>query len=282
MYNKLVKLTLRYFIKCNIVKIKIKSSIQIIGGKYRDVMISDKYINTKKIKLIFSSNIIGLTLVAVNLTNLPSKLYSHNLKKLILPGLGIINLPSTFDLPNLEYLDLSMNKLKHIDYRFNLLKNLKTLILFHNIIQTFSADLPKLQNIDLDLNNFNILPYELFNNTIINVSLSYNNISSISNNLNCHALETLQLDNNNLSSITGDFNMPNIKELYLSNNKLKTINNVIYAPNLKILKLDKSLTYLVWNYKKKCYVPKIPINIWSQLAGNRRFPATLPLPPAFI
>jgi len=70
-----------------------------------------------------------------------------NLKRLILMGLNIKTLPKNFDkLENLEYLDLSMNKLTVANelQKLNGLKNLKSLILFGNRVEpSVIADLKK-------------------------------------------------------------------------------------------------------------------------------------------
>lgn len=157
------------------------------------------------------------------------------LKKLVLTrnSIYVIETPTPFFLlENLEYLDLSYNRLTEIDELFvfeTIPNNLTYLSLAHNAIKELSRDafqdLTSLKELDLSYNYISDLSEEQFNNLTM--------------------LETLNLQNNTIMKLNGALNnLDSLVHLYLRGNKLDNIDNKLVSRIQQLKTFDISGNYL--------------------------------------
>lgn len=177
---------------------------------------------------------------------------------------------------DIEYLDLSNQKLTSFDLK---LHNLKHLILYNNNLTSYES-LPNLIFLDISCNeltsficNKNLEELLIYNNKLINIKCN-NNLKKINlfenkieNFISNQNLLELDISNNQLTSFQPNKNLiklniyhnnistficnENLKELDISNNKLKTItlnnnltylnanNNLLSSFNYEILSLER-------------------------------------------
>lgn len=148
-----------------------------------------------------------------------------NLKSLDMPMYGIGTKDSELQLifknfTNLEYLNISSNKLNYIPKEIKNLGKLKKLDLSSNPITTLPSDLGEIETLEhLDL--FMCTSLEEFPNTVLQLkNLKYlrlrgSSVSSIPNEINqLKNLETLHLQKSKIEHIPeGVYELPNLKEL---------------------------------------------------------------------
>ncbi len=141
-----------------------------------------------------------------------------------------------FNLPNLQYLDLSRNQLSGSVSNFNL-PNLQELYLPYNQLSDSIPNfiLPNLHRLWLYNNqlsggipNFNLPNLQWLH-------LSRNQLSGSIPNFNLPNLQWLHLSGNQLSGSTPNFNLPNLQELDLSGNQLSGSIPNFNLPNLQRL-----------------------------------------------
>jgi Leucine-rich repeat (LRR) protein len=233
-------------------KLKDKLPIQIViynGIYFKNNNRMIKYLNSKG--HICESNYDEKTLT-INLSekkiveitriaNLP------NLQTLILHLNEIYKLPDFCEAPNLQYLDVSYNKIKNP--KFINLQKLKSLNLINNKIEVLDFD---------NLPNLQIL--ELANNMVIEMK----GLDKLSN------LRKLDMHGNGLTDIKEIDKLVNLQEVFFSFNKIKEIRNLSNLQNLRILclvqnkitkieGLDKliNLQYLDLRYNKITEIDEI-------------------------
>lgn len=178
-----------------------------------------------------------------NLSNLNSITLSNNM----LDG----EIPS-FNLPNLQYLNLSNNKLTSISESAWKLDNLQSLNLANNTINGATKgfkSFPNLEVINLSNNNLQTLS-EGFGAMpkVRTINLSDNKLESLPKNIgNMASLESLVLDNNKLTAIPETIgNCSFLNNLSATNNQLKSLpESMADLSNLTTINLsDNELTSL--------------------------------------
>lgn len=158
---------------------------------------------------------------------------------------------NSFNLPNLEFLDLSENQLSDIEYAFRNCTRLKNLMLGRNLIETIqegSLNLPNLELLDLSYNKLKAL------NTLLNglpnlkfLTLSHNKISHIGNTFTGRSkLMFLNLEANPIVDInlTEFSNVESLQYLDISETGYKLPNEIPYisksVSNLERLSLNSN------------------------------------------
>ncbi|XP_052755821.1 protein artichoke-like [Galleria mellonella] len=185
-------------------------------------------------------------------TNLSLIQYMPQLQTLNISGNQIEKITENafYTLTQLEYLDLSHNRLSDVEglFEFEMLPNrMRHLNLAHNEIQQ--------------------IPSSAFENltSLIELDLSYNLISYLDENSfdNLTNLETLRLNNNNIKNQIGALNaLGNLTNLYLSKNEIQIIDD----DSLELLKhlviLDVS-----WN-QLDVLTPELFLRHWQHFEGR--------------
>ncbi|XP_026333680.1 leucine-rich repeat-containing G-protein coupled receptor 6-like [Hyposmocoma kahamanoa] len=168
-------------------------------------------------------------------TNLTFLNQMTQLKKLVLTrnSIDVIEKSTPFFLlENLEYLDLSYNRLTEISELFifeSIPNNLTYLSLAHNAIKELSRnafeDLTSLKELDLSYNYISDLSEEQFNNLTM--------------------LQTLNLENNTITNLNGALNnLDNLVHLFLRGNKLRNIDDKSVSRIQQLKTFDISGNYL--------------------------------------
>lgn len=164
---------------------------------------------TYRIKTVDISNLDGETMANSLISNLTylEKLLANFNKLTIIPEMMLSN-------TNLHYLDLSYNRIAHIETIGECgAKNLQILLLTNNNITTISGttfnNLSQLMILDLSFNNLQHLAMDTFDHltNLKNLSLAYTNLSHFDFGMlaGCHQLEMLNISGNHINKINIDF-----------------------------------------------------------------------------
>ena len=198
------------------------------------------------------------------LSNL-DEIKSTSLKRLYISNNRIQEIHLVSVLPNLEYLDLSQNRLISIEENsFSDLKILKNLNLSGNKLDlesdfdniSYFRNQLDLESLDLSFNQIKYLDSNLTFKNLISLkalNLSYNKLKSIDSFVfgYLNKLNELNLASNNLSLLKKNcfFNLINLKMLKLSYNQINCLNfireNENYTKGLTSLQLDYNQIYSI-------------------------------------
>uniref|UniRef100_A0A4W3HU63 Extracellular matrix protein 2 n=1 Tax=Callorhinchus milii TaxID=7868 RepID=A0A4W3HU63_CALMI len=198
------------------------------------------------------------------LTQIPP-LHIPELKSLNLEGNAIttITADAFSGIPNLEWIDLSRNKILSSNIHptaFRKLKKLKRLHMDGNLLQHISTELPlTLLELKLNENRLEWLDEESFHdlNNLVTLELEGNNISEINVAPTaftpCKKLIYLRLGRNRFRTVPQGL-PPSLQELYLENNEIEEISEAVFnkTTNLNMIvlrnnKLDESrIAPLAW------------------------------------
>ena len=143
---------------------------------------------------------------------------------------------AVLDYPELKNLCISGNALTKFPSDIKMFKKLTDFVADRNKFtenEEIFKFLPNLENADLTLNFYKIVPE--FPDSIISINFSFNFIRNIQKMI-LPNLRELRLSGNEISSISDECRFPNLKILDLSMNALKTIPPIsVFAPTLETL-----------------------------------------------
>eukprot|EP00833_Pecoramyces_ruminatium_P009460 jgi/Orpsp1_1/1183492/evm.model.c7180000085439.1 len=210
-------------------------------------------------ELIFDSTELNFNL---NFQNIP---VFNKLKKLIIKSMNIKTIKLDINLnSSIERINLSRNLLEVFPTQLLKLPNLKYLDLSMNNINKLELNflnyLPKLKRLYLNYNEINeiIINDSILNSSLSSLNLSDNNITQFPSQLfNLKNIRNIYLDDNYIKEITDDINKnSNIEIIDLSNNKIEKFPIIFkYLPKLKRLNL----------YKNKISQTNLDISVFSSL-----------------
>lgn len=196
--------------------------------------------------------------------NLPNRTFTHpiNLEDLLnlrndldasceeVKNLGfacISNISGIEKAENLDYLDLSGNRIRILPDNINNLRSLAEIDLSDNVLESLPAQIWQLRNLRMLVlanNPLNILANDISNNRkLLVLALSGTKIKNLPASIkNLSQLETLSLNNNELSQIPEDIkDIASLRIVDLSSNELTNIpNDIDKLINLERLLLDNN------------------------------------------
>ncbi|GCE98681.1 protein phosphatase 1 regulatory subunit sds22 [Zygosaccharomyces mellis] len=155
-------------------------------------------------------------------------------------------------LVNLENLDLSFNKIKHIKNLDNLV-NLQNLYFVQNRISTIEnlSTLKNLKNLELGGNEIREIAPDSFKGleNLQEIWLGKNSIPKLVNLHHLKNLRVLSIQSNRLRKIEGLEELENLEELYLSHNYLTKIEGLEHNKKLTIIDITSNKITKVENMK---------------------------------
>lgn len=173
-------------------------------------------------------------------------------------GAGLSILPSDlFELTQLEYLDLSDNKLKYLPKDIRNLQNLQMLDLSDNKLIALPEELCQclsLQRLYLEENVLQALPSEISNlQNLHTIYLSENLLTALPDSFaEMSQLKEVALVNNLITEINGDYsNWKRLKYFYISGNPLLLPPSSIPRISLTIKEVNSLASYLLNNSSLK-------------------------------
>lgn len=219
----------------------------------------------------FGAPLLGLRLVGVGLTSLPSEVGLHlkTLQSLSLANNQLTELPDTIvELTALRELNLLKNKIVRLPERIGLMCSLQYLLVTNNCIEklpmTFGA-LNLLERVDLECNRIKVLPENLDNllscqSLVVNqnqlvrlpkcigrmpsltsLSCAHNEISYIPDEITMNAnIKILRLSRNQLTRLPENLgDMKRLKELCIGYNQIRRLPGTFYKlSHLMTLRLE--------------------------------------------
>lgn len=174
--------------------------------------------------------------------------HRDKITELYLHGLGISEWPSiVFELPQLQVLCLSENRLPEAPDTLGRLTRLRSLDLSGNLIQTMPPSLHgllSLEEVNLSGNRFSRFPPVLGKMPgLRKIDLSYNQLRSLPRHLgNATGLISLRLNRNRIKELPVEWGiMDRLQELRLDQNLLPSLPDWVgHLPNLSLLSLSQN------------------------------------------
>lgn len=174
-----------------------------------------------------------------------SQMSRENPKELIIADRNISRISGLTDVPVINKLNISFNRLLESLDGIEQLPQLKELWSFACSIRDLSGlpSLTKLEILFLQHNRINSI-YGMFQtlNKLKELRLDHNRIAKIQSLQNCLTLRKLDLSHNLLESIDGLSGLQSLQELNLANNSINSISQLRGLPNLR--ELDVSHNHL--------------------------------------
>ncbi len=243
------------------IKMKIlPDSVKIISFKEKDQLF-------KFLKDIQSfRNVECIIINSCELKSIPQEIVNiESLKYLSISNCELTSFKNITDLRNLQYLNLTNNKINIIPRNIEKLSNLQYLELTGNLIQQLPKQLKKLKSLKFLSLDFNQLTYSIYlpsnlsllsmqycnlndiedflkytsiKATLIRLNLTGNNIKVLPKTFEeFKCLQIIELGFNSITSVYCNFNkMPSVKWLDLSNNKLKTEDTYLLRSQTSFIK----------------------------------------------
>ncbi|KAK9480609.1 hypothetical protein V1514DRAFT_275599 [Lipomyces japonicus] len=186
-----------------------------------------------------------------------------NLREVKFAGNECATIPSSIlHLTNLNYLDVSSNRLKNLDdVRFDQHEILVSLKLQNNSLSEMPESIVHLRNLrhlNLAFNEFKSFPLAVCNLvTLLELDISFNEIDDLPPEIGqlC-ALEKFVITNNSLKGSLPDTfqNLSSLKSLDIRYNNLQNLDNIMNLPRLEVLMVSHNSVPWIEQYSKRLRV----------------------------
>jgi Leucine-rich repeat (LRR) protein len=200
--------------------------------------------------VIIFKNLEAIQLSFIDLDSIPTQIANiTSLKYMQITNCNLKSVKRNFNLPNLEYLDISYNKLNEIPFEISQLKKIQCFTLSYNKITTLPeifSHLTSITRLFLDGNNLidcKYLPPNLSELNVVSCKIANTNWL-ISKSSLFHSLQTLSMWDNKLTEIPNEFELfTNLLVLDIHFNQIQKIEADL--SKLKTLKwLDLSMNQI--------------------------------------
>lgn len=196
-----------------------------------------------------------LDLSGLELSHIPKEVWGcYNIKALNLSHNNIKDGDIVNNLPKLESLNISNNKLTKIYLILRNNKNLNSLYLDDNMINEvkFKGDYSNLKRLSISNNRLSNLDFISKFRNLERLNVSNNQLSNATVLKGFKKLQLINVSSNHITTLDFiDENSINIKSLIINNNNIVTVNNLSHLKNLQIIDISyndvndiKSLLYL--------------------------------------